>query len=271
LTGIRAVLFDIYGTLLISASGDVESTDFTESSIVTSMRDATIEVKDPCAVGRETISIFRGQIAARHESDRQKGIPYPEVDIVEVWEAVVRLLEERELVKTSQETDHRRLAFRFELSNNPVFPMPGMKAALDGLQRRGIVLGIISNAQFMTPMLLNYFLSGRVSEDQRVASFSPDLTLLSFEWGRAKPDPWLFAEAKRRLADLDIPAEKAVYIGNDMGKDIAPAVKAGFKALLFAGDRRSLRLRKEEVGDMQPHGVVTELSQIPRWAGRESV
>jgi putative hydrolase of the HAD superfamily len=269
LTGIRAVLFDIYGTLLISASGDVESADFTEASILSGMREAAIRVKDPYTVGRETIGVFRAQIAARHESGKQQGFPYPEVDILEVWQAVVHLLEERGLVRTSRETDYRRLAFHFELANNPVFPMPGMKAALDGLHRRGIALGIISNAQFMTPILMNYYLSGRVSEDRRVAPFSSDLTLLSFEWGRAKPDPWLFAEAKRRLADLHIPVEKAVYVGNDMRKDIAPAVNANFKALLFAGDRRSLRLRKGEVGDVQPHGIVTELSQVEQWAGRE--
>jgi putative hydrolase of the HAD superfamily len=266
----RAVLFDIYGTLLVSASGDVESTEFTEASIVSSMRDAAVALKDPHTVGRETIDIFRGQIAARHSSLKEKGMPYPEVDIVEVWEAVIRLLEERGLVRSSPETDYRRLALRFEVSNNPVYPMPDMKAALEGLRRRGVVLGIISNAQFITPILMNYFLSGRVSEDQRVPPFSSDLTLFSFEWGRAKPDPWLFAEAKRRLAAMNIAPEQAVYVGNDMLKDIAPARNAGFKALLFAGDRRSLRLREKELGDIQPHGIVTGLSRIPEWAACES-
>jgi len=55
-----------------------------------------------------------------------------------------------------------------------------------------------------------------------------------------------------------------------MLKDIAPARNAGFKALLFAGDRRSLRLREKELGDIQPHGIVTGLSRIPEWAACKS-
>ena len=57
---------------------------------------------------------------------------------------------------------------------------------------------------------------------------------------------------------------RTLYVGNDMLNDVYAAHEAGFKTVLFAGDRRSLRLRKDrpEVADLSPDRVVTSLDQI---------
>jgi putative hydrolase of the HAD superfamily len=56
-------------------------------------------------------------------------------------------------------------------------------------------------------------------------------------------------------------------VGNDMLKDIWPAARLGCKTALFAGDRRSLRLREddERCRELEPDLVVDDLSQLAQF------
>jgi putative hydrolase of the HAD superfamily len=74
----------------------------------------------------------------------------------------------------------------------------------------------------------------------------------------------LFEAARRRLEELGISAGDCVYTGNDMLSDIYGAVPAGFRAFLFAGDGRSLRLREGEalVKGLVPDGIIRRLGEL---------
>ena len=63
---------------------------------------------------------------------------------------------------------------------------------------------------------------------------------------------------------MGIPADAALYIGNDMLNDVAPAQKVGFKTALFAGDARSLRLRRNhpQCKNLSADIVITDLMQL---------
>ncbi|MDR2739603.1 MAG: HAD hydrolase-like protein, partial [Treponema sp.] len=129
------------------------------------------------------------------------------------------------------------------------------------LRNRSIRLGLISNAQFFTPLLFEAFF-GAPSE---ALGFDPGLRIYSFERGEAKPSPNLFTPAARRLESLGLKPENALYVGNDMLNDVFAAAQAGFKTALFAGDRRSLRLREGDcrVGGIMPDRVIRNLKDIP--------
>jgi len=86
--------------------------------------------------------------------------------------------------------------------------------------------------------------------------FAPDLQVYSYQHGRAKPSRELYRLAADALQRRGIAAERAVYVGNDMRNDIAPAARLGFRTALFAGDARSLRRRE---GDPLCAGVVPDL------------
>jgi putative hydrolase of the HAD superfamily len=57
---------------------------------------------------------------------------------------------------------------------------------------------------------------------------------------------------------------ECIYVGNDMLNDIYCAKSAGCKTVLFAGDRRSLRLREndERCLAIRPDAVITSLIQL---------
>ena len=127
-------------------------------------------------------------------------------------------------------------AVLYELSENEVWPMPGSSQVLDKLHRNSLSLGIISNAQFYTPLMLRSFFPREIS------FFQQKHKIWSYVLGIAKPDPALFQVF---LENTESPApDKMLYVGNDMLNDITGASLAGMKTALFAGDKRSLRQRK---------------------------
>jgi len=121
-------------------------------------------------------------------------------------------------------------------------------------------MGLVSNAQFFTPYLFEWFLESNPGN----LGFSPDLTYLSYKFGYAKPSTHLFQKASDRLEKLGTPPETVLYVGNDMLNDMYPAKSVGFQTALFAGDARSLRMREKDSRCMGiwPDLIVTELIQL---------
>jgi len=155
---------------------------------------------------------------------------------------------------------YRRLAIEYEVRANPVWPMPGCREVLAALCEAGLVLGLISNAQFFTP----YLFPALLGKSRAELGFHPELQFFSFEQRQAKPGGGLFRLARAQLERLGIAPDSVVYVGNDMRNDIAPAARIGFQTALFAGDRRSLRLRPDDssIDDVRPDAILTSLEQL---------
>lgn len=251
---LRVVLWDIYGTLLISGSGDVGSADprTRDSAFAAALEAVGVEPRGLDA------SLLRKHIELSHAELRRSGIDYPEVDIVEVWRDV---LAESPARPDAPEVDFEQLAVEFEIRANPVWPMPGLNDCLGELRRCGLVLGIISNAQFFTPLAITAT-TGKTLDEH---GFDPVLRYYSYEHRRAKPGRWLYEQAAAELARRGYQPHEVLYVGNDLRNDVWPAAEVGFRTALFAGDRRSLRLRQDEAESNklpEPDAVATELTQI---------
>ncbi len=246
---IEAVLFDVYGTLFISGSGDISLTQSvarTDDLLAALL--LKFDIETPPDILQEQ---FFAAIKASHAAGRQQGNTYPEVEIDLIWQAVTGI-EDLQCV--------REFAIEYELLVNPVGPMPHLAEVLSACRTAGVAMGIISNAQFFTPLLFDWFLDA----SPEVLGFSEDLLFYSWQWGQAKPSEKLFQKASRKLADRGIAPHKTVYIGNDMLNDMLPARSAGFKTALFAGDRRSLRLRRNDprCAGLAPDMILTDLIQL---------
>ena len=119
-------------------------------------------------------------------------------------------------------------------------------------------MGIVSNAQFFTPLVLAALLPE--------LHFDPRLAVWSFAQREAKPSPRLFAAAAARMArHWRLQPREIVMVGNDMRNDLLGARAAGLRTALFAGDARSLRLRRDDprCTAVHPDLVLTHLSQLP--------
>jgi putative hydrolase of the HAD superfamily len=241
LRDIRAVIFDIYGTLFISAAGDIGSAAGSPPEAGRSPEALETLAGEHGCSGAELRDYFREAVLARHE---RAETAWPELRVEELWAQFL-------LSRSGQERGARELALRYELAVNPACPMPAAAETLARLRSRDMILGLISNAQFFTPLLFEAFFGA----PPETLGFDPALLTYSFELGEAKPSPALFAPAKKRLEALGLKPENALYVGNDMLNDIAAAAQAGFRTALFAGDRRSLRLRE---GDPRVRGIAPD-------------
>lgn len=263
---IKAVVFDIYGTLLVSSSGDVDQAEMNTKNLKEALEASGIAIaKNTDESLAHILYDFEYTIKVCHQSAKMNNVPYPEIDILSIWEIVLLHARRKNLISFNGEVDTMLMTCVFEFLSNKVYPMPGMKEVIAELQRRKIPLGIVSNAQFYTPVLMNYFLNNTFEVTDKIQGFDDELTVFSYKLGRGKPDPILFAELKPILCSKYVlsPSE-VLFVGNDMLKDIYASKQVGFKTALFAGDKRSLRMREndERTKLIRPDFIITELKQI---------
>jgi putative hydrolase of the HAD superfamily len=259
--GIRALIFDIYGTLFISEAGDIGA----GPGYMRGNLDSLALRFGGAYTGEELKEYFRSAVSKTHEELFAK-TPYPEVRVEEIWAG---FLKQTDSLPASEPgvfaISPEELAVRYELAVNPVYTMPGASETIGALKEAGLVLGLISNAQFFTPLLFDALLGASPVR----LGFDPHISIYSYETGEAKPSPALFAKAKARLSSLGIAPEAVLYVGNDMLNDVYAASSSGFKTLLFAGDGRSLRLREDNrlVRNVRPDAVIRSLADIPAFCG----
>ena len=100
--------------------------------------------------------------------------------------------------------------------------------------------------------------------DLEELGFDRRLLFFSCAYLRAKPGTFLYERAREVLSDQGVRAGEVLFVGNDMRNDIWPAQKVGFRTAIFAGDRRSLRLRADDpcCGQLRADVTITELSQL---------
>ncbi len=252
---LKAIIFDIYGTLVISGTGDISiaQTIDRESELRKTLTQFSIPL--PSAETRLIDSFFE-IIQDDHTQSKAAGHPYPEVDILEIWK---QFFQTKQLPEQDTPT-LKQIAITFECAVNPVWPMPALVETLETLKSKDITLGIVSNAQFYTPIMLEAF-TGK-SLDQ--LGFDDSLSIWSYQERLGKPSVELFEKLTAQLATQGITPKQTLYVGNDMLNDIWTAHQAGLKTCLFAGDHRSLRLRKtdDRCKDLQPDFTITDLAQI---------
>ncbi|MCC5805607.1 MAG: HAD family hydrolase [Opitutales bacterium] len=261
LPGIRAALFDIYGTLVISASGDISLAEKQDRE------EAARDAFNAAGIALENDSAplaprLHKAILAAQDERRRKGVEYPEVEIREVWDAVLNSLRDDGILSGAPVPPARRdaLAVEYECRANPVWPMPGLRETLAELRERGLVPGIVSNAQFYTPLMMESFLGAPLAD----LGFDPDLCVYSFAEREGKPSFRLYEKLAARLRARGIAPGECLYTGNDQRNDIWPAHETGFRTALFAGDKRSLRLREDDprCASVRPDRTLTTLDQL---------
>ncbi|MFP4564888.1 MAG: HAD family hydrolase [Spirochaetaceae bacterium] len=270
--GIRAVLFDMYGTLFISGSGDIgtamsegDADRFREAlaDAVPHLVGMRARARDlPAELGEAAREAYFDAISRSHDASRRAGVAHPEVDIRRVWDdACARLFSAGVLSRRPDAGEIERLSLAYELRSNPVWPMPEASRTIGELATAGYRLGLVSNAQFFTPLLFPALMGrepGELGVDRGACAYS-------FSKGTAKPSTELFDGPLKHLKDrYAIAPAEVLYVGNDMRNDILTAGRAGCRTCLFAGDRRSLRLRLGDpaVADTKPDTVIRSLPEL---------
>lgn len=264
---IKSVIFDIYGTLIISASGDLDRSNLTLQGITTAISEGGFDwgKNQDDDNAKMLLALFHDTVQKHHDKLKLQGHPYPEIDIIQVWKEVVEKALDQRLIFSIGVTDLYLLTIVFELLGNAVYPMPHMNQVLNQLFIAKKPIGIVSNAQFYTPILMNYFIHNLLTNDEHIHGFNQDISVYSYKIQRSKPDTFLFETLATSLEqNYQLKPGEVLFVGNDMLKDVWTASQLGFKTALFAGDERSLRLRENDLRtkDLKPDFVITDLVQL---------
>jgi putative hydrolase of the HAD superfamily len=275
---VRAVIFDVYGTLV-----DYRRPEFDEPAAkLASLRQAFAEVirffgfeqylrrMNAAAEPAVTLSDFyHGLIALDHEKSRREDIQIPEVRIERIWGLILMMLKRHGYAPAPLDLGidqdvARCMAYYYHFMALERGFYPGVVDALVKLRAGNLRLGIVSNAQFYTPIDLSLFVrdqsSGRI-EDYREL-FDDDLTYFSFEYGVAKPGRLLFEKLFNALYECQILPSQTVFVGNDLESDIRPAQELGLRTAFFCGDRLSAFVH-DAGGEVIPDVAFTDYASLP--------
>ena len=210
---IRSIMFDLYGTLI-----DIETDESME------------EIYRGIAhyLTYQGVYLHRGEVRDRYYRimKQQKEMcreECPEIDVEAIWgeflrqEGITDIAVRRNLALT--------LAHLYRgISRKRLRLYPGVKEVLDELHRT-YRLAIVSDAQpcYALPEMKAVGLEGY---------FDP--VVISARYGFRKPDPRLMAKA---LAIMNLEPSEAIFVGNDMYRDVHGAGRLGIKTVLVVSNQ----------------------------------
>ncbi|MFZ2640997.1 MAG: HAD family hydrolase [Verrucomicrobiia bacterium] len=224
---IRAVIFDVYGTLIEVGPPPVDA-----DARWTALWQGHIGIEPRLSLA--AFATACEQIIAReHAAARAVDIQFPEV----YWPAVAAEV----VPDVSRLPEPRRDEFLFRHAQllHTVRPAVGADEVLRWLVDAGCLLGVASNSQPYTIRELDVALAGDgISRD----IFKPALCFWSFEHGFSKPDPRVFRLLATRLRAQGIVPTETLMVGDRFDNDIEPARAQGWQTWhLTPGGWPSLR------------------------------
>ncbi len=209
--GIKAVIFDVYGTLLSVADGTAGERAWQElmSAFRLSHEVSLAAFQKACS----------WHTAKDHAVARLTGEAHPEVN----W-ASIALRCIPALTQLSEGELDRFLRGHARILRQGT-PMPGALEFLSHCRSAGLITGIASNAQ---PYTRHELLDAGFSMDL----FDP--VFLSGDHGYAKPSPRIFAFLTKAMAARHVIPSATMMVGDRADNDILPALAAGWQTWHFA-------------------------------------
>jgi len=263
INNIKCVAFDFYGTMFISAAGDIGIDENRDEGNVLFFEEAlkacNFKILDEQA-GKTGIKEFN-QTIERHTNEMKKqGVDFPEPDVRDIFYDVLTALKRKEVIEGEVTKDVATLfVVEFEFRSNTVWPLPDLLTHLVNLKKDGFALGIISNSQFYST--LSFEAMTGITVDK--FGFVPDLQKWSYQYGVKKPSRSFYRLFVDELPQFKFQPEEVLYVGNDLNKDVIPAKHFGMKTALYVGDKHSIRHEEKDLIDKHfPDLIIDDLSQI---------
>ncbi len=275
LPGIRAVTWNIYGTLLAISGGEIYF-EHPESFIMEVALDKTVqEFKMWASMTRKPgqpaayLRTAYSDLLAEHQSLGGGVDKFPETLTERIWEAFIKRLLQKDykfdagfygaLNEFSQ-----KVAYFFHASLQRTAAYGGAVAALRHVTASGLTQGLVADAQFFTTVQLQRALAHQDRSAKLDDLVPRRFQVLSHEVGARKPSLLLFRQTLAILGQEGIAADQVLHIGSRIGHDIVPARRVGMKTGLFAGDKASLQATPEQLKDpaSRPDVLLSRLDQI---------
>lgn len=276
LTGIKAVTWNVYGTLLTISDGQLLLQHPQKIRMQVAMEKTIHEFNMWASMTRrpgQPWEYFLPKYDSAVEEAKlaggcKKG-DFPEVNSALVWRKLLDMLSQKEYsYDESRYGDWdelaEKVAFFFQLCLQGIQAAPSALRVLTDVAQAGLKQGLLAESQ---PYTLAQLLQG-LEEQGRLPPladvFAPGGLILTHELGVRKPSVSLFQRCREQFAELNVEPEEVLYVSSRLADDLAVAKQQGFRTALFAGDKLSLKASAAECKDpaLKPDRLLTKLDQI---------
>ena len=277
---VRAVLWNVYGTLVAISGGDLVFTH-PQSFVMGMALEKTIqEFKMWAAMSRKP-----GQpseyLVHIYEKELDKlrlgpggGERHPEIAAEMVWEAIIKKLLQKDYKFDAGffgalNEYSRKVAYFFHASLQGTGCYPGAAEALQQVAGAGLTQGLLADGQCFTTIQMQRGLTKQDGGAKLDTLLSDGACALSYEIRGRKPSDRLFRKALDALHTQGIESSQILHVGSRVQQDVIPARKLGMRTALFAGDKASVQATPEQIKDTasRPELMLTELNQIAEVVG----
>ncbi len=276
LRDVQVAIFDVYGTLINYWDNSFSDQETKKNELLIALRKTadrfnftpTLDKIDPSKRAEDTLhDFYNGLIVMKHEQSIGEGKSFPEVKIEEIWNIILSIL-----IRNGYDLESNTIGSRTEFSRIIAYYynfyslkrgfFDGVVPTLKALKAQNIKLGILSNAQFYTPIDLSLFIRDQDEElVDYMELFEPDLIFFSYENGVAKPNKMLYEKLFDALYEVNVLPSETVFIGNDLAADIQATQEIGMKTALFTGNRGSTFMHDLD-GKVFPDIVFTSYEEL---------
>jgi FMN phosphatase YigB (HAD superfamily) len=272
---VRAVLWNVYGTLLTITGGELYF-EHPQKLLMDVALDKTVQefkmwgsmTRRPGQPGEYLGHLYAHQLALQR-GVTTGGEKYPEVGAERVWEALIKKLLQKDYrfdtgFYGALNEFSRKVAYFFHTSLQGTACYAGAAEALKAVSAAGLRQGLLADAQCFTAVQLQRGLAEQDEEANLDELVPPGLRFLSADVRARKPSERLFRHALDELVDMGVSPGEVLHVGSRVPLDLVPARRLGMKIALFAGDRGSLQITPEQLKDpaSRPDVLLTKLSQI---------
>ncbi len=193
----------------------------------------------------------------------------PAIDSAKVWRKLIAQLEQKKYsydVNFYGDFDEfsEKVAYFFHRALQGVDVIPSALEVMQSIGQSELLQGLLSNAQPFSIIQLLRGLSKQGTLPSLPDILDTDCLTLSFREGIRKPSPELYTTALQRFSSQSIEPHEVLHIGTDIQDDLAIAKQAGMKTALFAGNKLCLKVTAENLKDPEtrPDRLITELPQL---------
>jgi len=275
LPDIRAVLWDVYGTLLRVSDG--RFTLFPDEKVRLQIAlDKTIHefnmwnhmYRRPGPPWQSMIGLYQSTIERQAMRGAARG-DIKDVDLVETWgNIIMRLFEKQfqfdEALYGNLDEFSEKVAYFFHSCLQGTEARAGAVAAMTDLANNELLQGFLSDGQSFTLVQTLRALALQGPLPPLFQLFRPQTMILSHTIGVKKPSQSLFAHAVNQLKSLGIQPQQILHISCRLTTDLIPARAAGMKTALLAAEKSGLAVTVADLKDpaKKPDRLMTNLNQL---------
>jgi FMN phosphatase YigB (HAD superfamily) len=275
LRDIRAVTWNIYGTLLAIAGGELLF-EHPDAFLMETALDKTIQEfkmwgamsRKPGQPSEYLHQIYRN-LLIEHRTQPSGGEKYPEVQADRLWESCIKKLMQKDYrfdaaFYGSLNEYSRKVALFFHASLQGTICYPGAAAALGRVRKAGLRQGLLADAQCFTAIQLERGLQQQDSEAIFDRLVDQDLRAYSYEVRARKPSERLFRPVLAVLGERGISPRQILHVGARPAQDLLPARRLGMRTALFAAGKQAPLAEKAPLKELSsgPDVILTQLEQI---------